>query len=81
MCITYHASSGTYFLHFCSYPDVLLNFSTLLSKMTHWYNTRANSKKKMENVEQENRELHEEVTSLKDGMANLTTWIESLVAT
>ena len=34
----------------------------------------------MENLEQENRELREEVTALKAGMANLTALMESLVA-
>ena len=34
----------------------------------------------MENLEQENRELREEVYALKVGIANLTTLIESLVA-
>ena len=34
----------------------------------------------MENLEQEHRELHEEVTSLKAGMDNLTALVESLVA-
>ena len=33
----------------------------------------------MENLEQENRELHKEVTALKASMANLTTLMESLV--
>ena len=34
----------------------------------------------MENLEQENHELHEEVTALKADMANLTALMESLVA-
>ena len=34
----------------------------------------------MENIEQENHELRDEVTALKDGMANLTALMESLVA-
>ena len=34
----------------------------------------------MENLEQENRELREEVITLKAGMANLTALMESLVA-
>ena len=33
----------------------------------------------MDNLEQENRELHEEVSALKAGMANLTALMESLV--
>ena len=65
---------------FYAYPGVLLNFSTSFSKLSHQYNTRANSKKKMENLEQENRELCDEVTALKAGMANLTALIEPLVA-
>ena len=35
----------------------------------------------MENLEQENRELHEEVITLKIGMDNLIVLMESLVAT
>ena len=34
----------------------------------------------MDNIEQENRKLHEEVSALKAGMANLTALMESLVA-
>ena len=33
----------------------------------------------MDNLEQENRELHEEVSALKAGMDNLTTLMEALV--
>ena len=47
---------------------------------SHHYNTRANFKKKMDNLEQEHRELREEVSTLKAGMANLTALMESLVA-
>ena len=34
----------------------------------------------MESIEQENRELREEVTTLKSGMAHLTSLVEALVA-
>ena len=34
----------------------------------------------MENLEQENCEMRNEVTALKDGMSNLTALIESLMA-
>ena len=74
-CIIFHI-----FFHFCSYPGVLLCFSTLFSKLSHRYNTWANSRKEMENLEQENRELREEVTALKPDMANLTTLMKSLMA-
>ena len=47
--------------------------------MTHQYNTQTNFKNKMDNLEQENRELHEEVSALKAGLANLTTLMETLV--
>ena len=63
-----------------AYPGVLPSFFTSLSKLTHHYNTRANFKKKMDNLEQENRELREEVSALKAGLANLTTLMEALVA-
>src|ERR1051325_8603278 len=68
-------------LHFHILPGVL-SISLLRSvfKLLHRYNTRANSKKKMENLEQENRELREEVTSLRAGMANMTAMVEQLVA-
>ena len=62
-----------------SYPGVLPSFFTLFSKLNHHYNTRANFKKKMDNLEQENCELREEVSALKVGLANLTTLIEALV--
>ena len=63
-----------------AYPCVLPSFFTLFSKLTHHYNTRANFIKKMDNLEQGNRELREEVSALKAGMANLTTLMEALVA-
>ena len=65
---------------FCAYPGVLLSFFTSYSKLSHQYNTRANFRRKMDNLEQENRELREEVSALKAGMANLTALMESLVA-
>ena len=69
------------FLHFHTLPGVLfVSLLCLVFKLLHQYNTRANSKKKMENLEQENRELREEVISLRTGMANLTTMVEQLVA-
>ena len=63
-----------------AYPGVLPSFFTSFSKLSHHYNTRANFKKKMDNLEQENRELCEEVFALKASMANLTTLMEALVA-
>ena len=65
---------------FCAYPCVLLSFFTSNSKLSHQYNTRANFRKNMDNLEQENRELRDEVSALKASMANLTTPMESLVA-
>ena len=62
-----------------AYPGALPSFFTSLSKLTHHYNTRANFKKKMGNLEQENREPREEVSALKAGLANLTTLVEALV--
>ena len=64
---------------FYAYPGVLPSFFTLFSKLTHHYNTRANFRRKMDNLEQENRELREEVSDLKADMANLTALMESLV--
>ena len=64
---------------FCAYPGVLLSFFTSYSKLSHQYNTQANFRRKMDNLEQENRELHEEVYALRASMANLTTLMESFV--
>ena len=63
-----------------AYPGALPNFFTSFSKLTHHYNTRVNFKKKMDNLEQENRELREEVSALKAVLASLTTLMEALVA-
>ena len=63
-----------------AYSDILPSFFTSFSKLTHRYNTRANFRKKMGNLEQENRELHKEVSALKAGMANLTALMEAMVA-
>ena len=61
-----------------AYQGVLPSFFTLFNKLTHHYNTRANFKKKMDNLEQENHELRDEVSALKAGLANLTTLMEAL---
>ena len=63
-----------------AYPGVLPSFFNSFNKLTHHYNTRANLRKNMDNLEQENRELCEEVSALKSGVANLTTLMEALVA-
>ena len=65
---------------FYAHIDVLPSFFTSYIKLSHQYNTRANFRRKMDNLEQENRELREEVYTLKAGMANLTALMESLVA-
>ncbi|GAU51822.1 hypothetical protein TSUD_416070 [Trifolium subterraneum] len=44
------------------------------------YNTRANRKKRMDQVEQENVELHGEVTTLRAEVEKLTAMVTSLVA-
>ena len=80
MCIAYHASYCTYFLHLLCISRCLTSFFTLFSKLFHHYNTRANFRRKMDNLEQENRELREEVSALKADIANLTALIESLAA-
>ena len=48
-------------------------FFYALAKMTHRYNTRVNHQKIMEHLEQENREL-------KDEIARLTAMMESVLA-
>ena len=48
-------------------------FFCALAKLTHRYNTRANHLKIMEHLEQENREL-------KDEIARLTAMTESVLA-
>ena len=50
-------------------------------KLSHSYNTRAShQKRKMDQLEQENRELREEVTTLKDTMERLSLMVETLTA-
>jgi cell division protein FtsB len=49
------------------------------SKPTREYNTRANQKKKNDAVEQENVELREEVTTLKENLERLNALVASLV--
>ena len=49
-------------------------------KLTHRYCTRANQKRKMDQLKQENRELREEVSTLKDSLERLSAMMESLVA-
>src|SRR6266487_1395281 len=44
------------------------------------YNTRANRKKRMDQVEQENVELHRELTTLRAEVEKLTAMVTSLVA-
>ena len=56
-------------------------FTEIATINFHRYNTRSTFKRQMENLEQENRELREEVTALRTGMANLTAFVESVVAT
>src|SRR4051812_1441205 len=50
-------------------------------KLSHRYNTRANCKKKMEGLEQENRELREEVITLRSSVERLTGLVETLMTT
>lgn len=50
-------------------------------KLSHWYNTQDNKSKNMDCIEQENRELREEVTTLRDGYKRLTAMMEALSAT
>ncbi|XP_050908725.1 uncharacterized protein LOC127122428 [Lathyrus oleraceus] len=59
---------SSYFLGF--HPD----------KLIYRYNTRANQLKKMDRLEQENCELCEEVTILRDNYERLTAMTETLVA-
>src|SRR3954469_3102711 len=49
-------------------------------KLSHRHNTRANCKKKMEGLEQENCELREEVVTLRSGVERLTALVETLMA-
>lgn len=57
------------FLH----PDVLLLFVFISDKLTHHYDTWANRQRRMNHLEQENREIKEEV-------ARITALIESVIA-
>lgn len=50
-------------------------------KLSHWYNSRANQLKKRDLLEQENRELCEEMTTLRDEYERLTSMMEASAAT
>lgn len=58
----------------------MFSFVFVEDKMTHQYNTCVNLRQKMETTEQEKRELHEDVNSLKAEMDRVTALLESLVA-
>src|SRR3954471_18774234 len=62
------------------YSRGLIQCSSYRIKLSHRYNTRANCKKKMEGLEQENRELREEVVTLRSGVDHLTALVETLMA-
>ena len=49
-------------------------------KLSHSYNTRANRQKRMDDLEEEKRELREEVSTLKESLERLNTMIESMAA-
>jgi wobble nucleotide-excising tRNase len=51
------------------------------NKPTRTYDTRANLKKKMDQIEQENQELGEEMTSMMEEMERLTAMMASILAT
>lgn len=59
----------------CEFPGVLfLPFLGLcLYKLSHYYNIRANQQKKMDRLKQENHELREKVTTLRNNMERLST--------
>ena len=63
ICITGFFRQASYQFFFC-----------VSAKLNHYYNTRANQLKRMEHIEQENRELKYEI-------AKLTTLMESVIAT
>lgn len=71
-----HHSKHYIFLHS---QDLSLSF-TPIDKLFHRYNTRASSQKRMEQLEYENQDLREDVTSLKSNLERLTTMMETLVA-
>lgn len=63
-----------------SFPKVLfLPFLDLRSdKLSLQYNIRANQHKKMDHLEQENHELREEVTALRESLERLSAMMEAL---
>src|SRR3954469_13756516 len=63
------------------YSRSLIHCSSYRIKLSHRYNTRASYKKKMEGLEQENRELREEVVTLRSGVERLTSLVKTLMAT
>ena len=63
------------------FEKLILSSSPQRVKLSHSYNTRAShQKRKMDQLEQENRELREEVTTLKDTMERLSLMVETLIA-
>lgn len=80
---SYHAPCCISVLLCVSFPGVLfLPFlGTCSDKLSHQYNSRANQQKKMNRLEQESRELCEEVNTLRDSMEMLSTMMEALEAT
>src|SRR3954465_14931288 len=66
---------------FQEYSRGLIQCSSYRIKLSHRYNTRANCKKKMEGLEQENRELREEVVTLRSGVGGITALVETLMTT
>ena len=76
MHIIHHSQS---ILHL--FEKLILSSSPSRVKLSHSYNTRAShQKRKMDQLEQENRELREEVNTLKDTMERLSLMVETLTA-
>ena len=67
-----HLASSHKVLHFVLFSNRV--------KLSHSYNTRANRKKRMEGLEQENAELREEVATLRDTLERLNSMIETMAS-
>lgn len=85
--IAYHASyhiykkfqnQVSYFLHFCLREAKVAR--RIQYKPTHVHRTRAYIKKKMTTAEQENNDLREEVSNLKEGIEKITAMMINMMA-
>lgn len=73
-----HVASWSYFEEVCQGSYFFLGLHP--DELSHRYNTRSNQLKKMDLLEQENHELCEVVTTLRENYERLTSMMTALVA-